>query len=592
MVNSPKVESQSSLIPVQVAVRVRPLSDKENQEKSTVCLRLDAKENRVIIGKDRSFTYDFVFPPELSQNQLFHDCVEPLLSSCLQGYNSTILAYGQTGSGKTYTMGTNGNKPTDEENVGIIPRVIKTLFERIQSKNTAFQLNVSFLELYNEEIKDMLNPSGDKSLSIREDSMGVFVNNLSEIQVDSEAEVLDALTRGSLSRTVGSTQMNTESSRSHAIFTIILQRVDEQDASNIITSRLHFVDLAGSERLSRTKAEGARMKEGISINGGLLALGNVISALGTAKRKAHIPYRDSKLTRILQDSLGGNSRTLMIACCSPSDTNLEETLNTLKYADRARQIKNKPIVNVDPVKLELILLRKQVLELSRELAKYKESDNNNHSNGSHKVSSFQENFDKLVVDRLEDKIRQKGLENEELNQTIWRNEKKYRILLSKTVDLEEKFVWEGKKTKEEIERSIQSQVSNEIVDQDRDGLNTPPLFSKRMSFSSPLRKSAENLIKEGGLSPLSSPRKMGSLSSGLNLSDLEREQEKVDELLLGASEYSQLVLDHTDINEQVDELLLESSDFDFDLSELMEDNTLGPEFTQQLMDLLQSQGQE
>jgi hypothetical protein len=195
----------------------------------------------------------------------------------------------------------------------------------------------------------MLNPINDKPLSIREDSFGVFVTNLKEEEVADELDMEQALLRGSTNRTTAATQMNAVSSRSHAIFTIIFEKVDPQDPSNVVTSRLHFVDLAGSERLSRTKAEGARMKEGISINGGLLALGNVISALGDPKRKTkHIPYRDSKLTRILQDSLGGNSRTLMIACCSPSDTNMEETLNVRSISENQKESHFLFFVSIDP----------------------------------------------------------------------------------------------------------------------------------------------------------------------------------------------------------------------------------------------------
>ncbi|PRP83750.1 chromosome-associated kinesin KIF4-like [Planoprotostelium fungivorum] len=563
-------EGVKDLIPVQVAVRVRPLSDKENRENAVPCLR-------VVIGKDRAFTYDFIFPADKSQESLYQQCVIPLLDSCLEGYNSTILAYGQTGSGKTYTMGTNGSKQASTENLGIIPRVIRS-----------YKTYVSFLELYNEEIRDMLNPSSDKPLSIREDNLGVFVNNLSELEVTSGRDMEEALVRGSLSRTVGSTQMNTESSRSHAIFTLILQRADAQDPSNTVTSRLHFVDLAGSERLSRTKAEGARMKEGISINGGLLALGNVISALGmVTKKKMHIPYRDSKLTRILQDSLGGNSRTLMIACCSPSDTNLEETLNTLKYADRARQIKNKPILNVDPVKMELLKLRKQVLDLTRELMKYKESE----TPGA-KVSSFQENFDKLVVERLEDKMRQLAHENNELNQSLVRNEKKYRFLLDRTVNLEQKYVWENNKSREEVERLIQSGVSNQLVD--NDDRFSPQVYSRRMSTSrenllAPLTPSKSGnqqpppqLMVEHPIHPTDSSSTEPPLSSQSSSNSLREDDDEI----VSADHYDDLISDYSHIQSQADELL--NSAPVFDLDELLESSAtdLGSAFTDQLIELL------
>eukprot|EP01118_Nematostelium_gracile_P001054 TRINITY_DN11048_c0_g1_i1.p1 TRINITY_DN11048_c0_g1~~TRINITY_DN11048_c0_g1_i1.p1 ORF type:complete len:238 (+),score=41.91 TRINITY_DN11048_c0_g1_i1:491-1204(+) len=227
----------------------------------------------------------------------------------------------------------------------------------------------------------MFSPEHPPSnFQIREDKIkGVYVTGLTELEVTTSEQMRNVLKVGSTYRTVAATEMNASSSRSHAIFTITIH-----EGTINSTAKFHFVDLAGSERLARTKAEGAVMKEGISINSGLLALGNVINALGDPKRRTkHIPYRDSKLTRILQDSLGGNSQTLMIACASPALINFDETLNTFKYADRARQIKNKPVVNLDPVALELANLRKQVQLLKAELMKYKEGgivvENNHHT---------------------------------------------------------------------------------------------------------------------------------------------------------------------------------------------------------------------
>ncbi|KFP11841.1 Chromosome-associated kinesin KIF4, partial [Egretta garzetta] len=285
------------------------------------------------------------------------------------GYNATVLAYGQTGSGKTYSMGgTYTANQEDEPSVGVIPRVIKLLFkEKEQRQDWEFVLKVSYLEIYNEDILDLLCPSRERSsqISIREDPKeGIKIVGLTERSVTCARDTVSCLEQGNNSRTVASTAMNSQSSRSHAIFTICIDQKKKSDKNSSFHSKLHLVDLAGSERQKKTKAEGDRLKEGININRGLLCLGNVISALGDENKKGgFVPYRDSKLTRLLQDSLGGNSHTLMIACVSPADSNLEETLNTLRYADRARKIKNKPIVNLDPQAAELHHLKQQVQQL-------------------------------------------------------------------------------------------------------------------------------------------------------------------------------------------------------------------------------------
>ncbi|XP_053555032.1 chromosome-associated kinesin KIF4A isoform X2 [Bombina bombina] len=356
-------------IPVRVALRCRPLVTKEINEGCKTCLTFVPGEPQVIVGSEKSFTYDYVFDPVTEQEEVFNAAVAPLIKGLFKGYNATVLAYGQTGSGKTYSMG--GAYTHDQENepsVGVIPRVVKSLFSEIEKRaEWEFLLTVSYLEIYNEEILDLLFSARDKSpqISIREDPKeGIKICGLTERDVKTAVDTVYCLEQGNSNRTVASTAMNSQSSRSHAIFTISIDQRKEGDKSNSFRSKLHLVDLAGSERQKKTKAEGDRLKEGISINRGLLCLGNVISALGDdTKKGSFVPYRDSKLTRLLQDSLGGNSHTLMIACVSPADSNMEETLNTLRYADRARKIKNKPIVNTDPQAAELHRLKQQVQEL-------------------------------------------------------------------------------------------------------------------------------------------------------------------------------------------------------------------------------------
>ncbi|KAG8554020.1 hypothetical protein GDO81_003631 [Engystomops pustulosus] len=356
-------------IPVRVALRCRPLVPKEINEGCKTCLTFVPGEPQVIVGNEKSFTYDFVFDPSAEQEEVYNNAVAPLIHGLFKGYNATVLAYGQTGSGKTFSMG--GAYTHDQENeptVGVIPRVVKALFKEIEQRaDWEFLLKVSYLEIYNEEILDLLFAPRDKAspISIREDPKeGIKICGLTERDVKTALDTITCLEQGNSSRTVASTAMNSQSSRSHAIFTISIEQKKKGDKNSSFRSKLHLVDLAGSERQKKTKAEGDRLKEGISINRGLLCLGNVISALGDESKKGgFVPYRDSKLTRLLQDSLGGNSHTLMIACISPADSNMEETLNTLRYADRARKIKNKPIVNTDPQAVELQKLKQQVQDL-------------------------------------------------------------------------------------------------------------------------------------------------------------------------------------------------------------------------------------
>lgn len=358
------------VIPVRVALRCRPLITKEVNEGCQKCVRFTAGQPQIVLGTNRAFTYDYVFSPDHSQEEVYDEAVKQLVEHIFKGYNATVLAYGQTGSGKTYTMGGCYDMDSKTE-LGVIPRVVQELFKGMDERpDYSFCVKVSYLEIYNEDINDLLcPPSKREPLAIREDTSGeIKLPGLKEKTVGSSEETLNCLAMGSHGRTTGATAMNCTSSRSHAIFTVTVEMKKKDDDNDTCSSKFHLVDLAGSERVKRTQAEGERFKEGVNINRGLLCLGNVISALGDDKEKrSHVPYRDSKLTRLLQDSLGGNSYTLMIACVSPADTNMEETLNTLRYADRARKIKNKPIVNRDPQTAEIIRLRKLVIDLESKL---------------------------------------------------------------------------------------------------------------------------------------------------------------------------------------------------------------------------------
>ncbi|KAI9256701.1 hypothetical protein BY458DRAFT_519321 [Sporodiniella umbellata] len=363
---------------VRVGLRVRPLTQKEQLTNCAECISFIPDEPQILVGADKSFTYDYVFNSETHQRDVYKEAAAPLLEKFVEGFNATILAYGQTGSGKTFSMGTGLESTTNPEHEGIVPRCMVDLFEKLnrQAENHqefSYEVYVSFLELYNEELIDLLNPLKKKGaeVTIREDIAGnIYWSGVREEPCKSPEELMSYLAKGSLCRTTGSTDMNSVSSRSHAVFSVIL-KLQKSVEEPMLTSKFHFVDLAGSERLKRTNAQGDRAKEGISINAGLLALGNVISALGDESRKnSHVPYRDSKLTRLLQDSLGGNSQTLMLACVSPSDSNFMETLNTLKYANRARNIKNRVTINQEFAgsSIEVNQLKSQLARLRLELA--------------------------------------------------------------------------------------------------------------------------------------------------------------------------------------------------------------------------------
>ncbi|XP_060634390.2 kinesin-like protein KIF21A isoform X9 [Anolis sagrei] len=395
---------------VRVAVRIRPQLAKEKIEGCHICTSVTPGEPQVFLGKDKAFTFDYVFDIESQQEEIYVHCINKLIEGCFEGYNATVFAYGQTGAGKTYTMGTGFDVNIMEEEQGIIPRAVKHLYKCIEEKKHAaikqglpppeFKVNAQFLELYNEEVLDLFDTTRDidaknkkSNIKIHEDSAGgIYTVGVTTRTVNAESEMMQCLKLGALSRTTASTQMNVQSSRSHAIFTVhlcqtricspidadnvtdnrIISESSELNEFETLTAKFHFVDLAGSERLKRTGATGERAKEGISINCGLLALGNVISALGDKSKKVtHVPYRDSKLTRLLQDSLGGNSQTVMIACVSPSDRDFMETLNTLKYANRARNIKNKVMVNQDRASQQINALRSEITRLQMELMEYK-----------------------------------------------------------------------------------------------------------------------------------------------------------------------------------------------------------------------------
>ncbi|KAH6638337.1 kinesin family protein-like protein [Boeremia exigua] len=372
---------------IKVVVRCRPFNGREKQ-RNAQCI-VEMKGDQTILrppsnlqGKaakvaaegvkafafDRSYwSFDRDAPNYAGQDNLHEDLGKPLLDNAFQGYNNCIFAYGQTGSGKSYSMMGYGQE------YGIIPKICQDMFERIgemqKDKNLSCTVEVSYLEIYNERVRDLLNPSNKGNLRVREHpSTGPYVEDLAKLVVQSFPDIENLMDEGNKARTVAATNMNETSSRSHAVFTVTLtqNRHDVQAGmSGERVAKISLVDLAGSERAQSTGATGARLKEGAEINRSLSTLGRVIAALAdqsTGKKKTQVPYRDSVLTWLLKDSLGGNSMTAMVAAISPADINFDETLSTLRYADSAKRIKNHAVVNEDPN-------ARMIRELNEELAK-------------------------------------------------------------------------------------------------------------------------------------------------------------------------------------------------------------------------------
>ncbi|XHG03631.1 hypothetical protein AWENTII_006933 [Aspergillus wentii] len=382
---------------IKVVVRVRPFNSRETDRGAKCIVQMKGSQTVLIpppgaeektrkggakgvegpktFAFDRSYwSFDKKAPNFASQDNLFDDLGTPLLDNAFGGYNNCIFAYGQTGSGKSYSMMGYGKE------YGVIPRICQAMFERIntiqQDKNLGCTVEVSYLEIYNERVRDLLNPSNKGNLKVREHpSTGPYVEDLAKLVVRSFDEIENLMDEGNKARTVAATNMNETSSRSHAVFTLTLTQKRHDSETSMDTekvSRISLVDLAGSERATSTGATGARLKEGAEINRSLSTLGRVIAALadvaaGKKKNASMVPYRDSVLTWLLKDSLGGNSMTAMIAAISPADINFEETLGTLRYADSAKRIKNHAVVNEDPNARMIRELKEELAQLRSKL---------------------------------------------------------------------------------------------------------------------------------------------------------------------------------------------------------------------------------
>ncbi|XP_062460505.1 kinesin-like protein KIF1B isoform X8 [Pezoporus occidentalis] len=376
---------------VKVAVRVRPFNSRETSKESKCIIQMQGNSTSIINPKNpkeapKSFSFDYSYwshtspedPCFASQSRVYNDIGKEMLLHAFEGYNVCIFAYGQTGAGKSYTM----MGKQEESQAGIIPQLCEELFEKINDNSNeemSYSVEVSYMEIYCERVRDLLNPKNKGNLRVREHPLlGPYVEDLSKLAVTSYTDIADLMDAGNKARTVAATNMNETSSRSHAVFTIVFTQKKHDTETNLSTekvSKISLVDLAGSERADSTGAKGTRLKEGANINKSLTTLGKVISALAevdncTSKSKKKkktdfIPYRDSVLTWLLRENLGGNSRTAMVAALSPADINYDETLSTLRYADRAKQIKCNAVINEDPN-------AKLVRELKEEVTRLKD----------------------------------------------------------------------------------------------------------------------------------------------------------------------------------------------------------------------------
>ncbi|CAH0698538.1 unnamed protein product [Spodoptera exigua] len=458
---------------VRVVVRVRPMDQREKLDGSYNCVSVDALNNTVAVTRNnvtppeppRVYAYDAVFDSNTSQMDIYVQTASPIVEQVLKGYNGTIFAYGQTGTGKTYTMAGSNTAP---ELRGIIPNSFAHIFSHIAKANEdeKFLVCVTYLEIYNEEVRDLLGNNPHQSLEVKErPDIGVFVKDLTGYVVHNADELEKIMAVGNKNRHIGATAMNTESSRSHAIFSITVEssKKGADNKMHVKMGKLHLVDLAGSERQSKTQATGTRLKEATKINQSLSVLGNVISALVDGK-STHIPYRNSKLTRLLQDSLGGNSKTVMIATIGPADTNYVETISTLRYANRAKNIENKTHVNSEPGDALLTRFQQEIDQLKKQLDECTNEEEEVEEEGEGELSEEDLSDDTLtdpeadVLDPTEKKIRRKlrREEKEKLNR-----EKAH--LARKVLEEKKAELQRTKKQQEELKDKLQRLESKVLV---------------------------------------------------------------------------------------------------------------------------------
>ncbi|KAJ1426240.1 kinesin-like protein, partial [Ochromonadaceae sp. CCMP2298] len=482
---------------VKVVVRIRPLFGEEIRNGNQVVAVAYPERGQISVKNPKAndseppkdFFFDAVYNDQVEQKHIYDTCAAGVVDSVLNGYNGTIFAYGQTGAGKTHTM---EGKPDPKQMRGIIPNSFQHIFEATASntQNQQYLVRASYLEIYNEEIRDLLSKDPKTSLELKENiDSGVYVKDLTSFVVKNVAEIDHVMQAGKKNRSTGATLMNMTSSRSHSIFTIVVE-CGESDArgDHIRVGKLNLVDLAGSERQSKTGATGDRLKEANKINLSLTALGNVITALVDAK-SSHIPYRDSKLTRLLQNSLGGNAKTVMCANCGPADYNFDETISTLRYANRAKNIKNKPKINEDPKDAMLREYQDQIKALRDQLDATQRGVMIREDGSEVTMTNAQREIVEKIVEREVFREVRVGVTDEEMA-VIRKKAEEEKEVLMKQAQQDMKALMDQASTTAKERAELQAALDQEAVDRKE-------LFNQKRKLAEQLKAMEEKLIKGG-----------------------------------------------------------------------------------------------
>uniref|UniRef100_G3U1G9 Kinesin-like protein n=1 Tax=Loxodonta africana TaxID=9785 RepID=G3U1G9_LOXAF len=525
-----KSEKPESCDNVKVVVRCRPLNEREKSMCYKQAVSVDEMRGTITVHKTdsfneppKTFTFDTVFGPESKQLDVYNLTARPIIDSVLEGYNGTIFAYGQTGTGKTFTM--EGVRAVPELR-GIIPNSFAHIFGHIAKAegDTRFLVRVSYLEIYNEEVRDLLGKDQTQRLEVKErPDVGVYIKDLSAYVVNNADDMDRIMTLGHKNRSVGATNMNEHSSRSHAIFTITIECSEKGVDGNmhVRMGKLHLVDLAGSERQGKTGATGQRLKEATKINLSLSTLGNVISALVDGK-STHVPYRNSKLTRLLQDSLGGNSKTMMCANIGPADYNYDETISTLRYANRAKNIKNKARINEDPKDALLRQFQKEIEELKKKL---EEGEEISGSDIKGKEQNWRDASLRLKASKLKKKLTQIG---------------KKKVSPDKMVEMQAKIDEERKalETKLDMEEEERNKARAELEKREKDLLKAQQEHQSLLEKLSALEKK----VIVGGVDLLAKAEEQEKLLEESNM-ELEERRKRAEQLRRELEEKEQERLD-------------------------------------------------
>ncbi|CAM4588339.1 unnamed protein product [Lepidochelys olivacea] len=528
---SEKPDKPESCDNVKVVVRCRPFNEREKVMCYKMAVNVDEMRGTITVHKTdssneppKTFTFDTVFGPESKQLDVYNLTARPIIDSVLEGYNGTIFAYGQTGTGKTFTM--EGVRAVPELR-GIIPNSFAHIFGHIAKAegDTRFLVRVSYLEIYNEEVRDLLGKDQTQRLEVKErPDVGVYIKDLSAYVVNNADDMDRIMTLGHKNRSVGATNMNEHSSRSHAIFTITIECSEKGVDGNmhVRMGKLHLVDLAGSERQTKTGATGQRLKEATKINLSLSTLGNVISALVDGK-STHVPYRNSKLTRLLQDSLGGNSKTMMCANIGPADYNYDETISTLRYANRAKNIKNKARINEDPKDALLRQFQKEIEELKKKLEEGEEISGSDISGSEDEDEEEEE--DGEVGEDGEKRKKRRG---------------KKKVSPDKMVEMQAKIEEERKalETKLDMEEEERNKARAELEKREKD------LLKAQLEHQSLLEKlsALEKKVIVGGVDLLAKAEEQEKLLEESNM-ELEERRKRAEQLRKELEEKEQERLD-------------------------------------------------